>query len=558
MTHPPVRAHRLATLVLAAALPLCLACSGNATTPSAPAAPDNAAAGPATPKVSRLVMSVNPPARTDADLRFLAPPSVWYVRPMYDFLLDIDPKTDKILPGLVAAWNLEPNGQSFRLKLRDIPFHGTWGPVRAEDIKFGWEQLVLPDSVHGQQTYWKQLMKSFEIVNDREIIFHLTAPDSQFVTAISEQQGGLEVRSKANYDATGAPTWKTGPLAGSGPYQFKAGAEGQYIRYERNPAGHYKGVPDFPEFEFRMAKEASTRLARLLTGEAHMADLPQDLVATATGRGMQTIRGTFPGTRLWGAFQGGYVKDIKDLSKGYLYPDSPLVDRRVRQALNKAINRDEMNKAFFGGKAETMILNHFHPSRAGWNPEWERKFQDQYGYDPAAAKRLLAEAGQANWKATMSVLALPGVSGGQDLTEAVAGYWKAVGIDVALVTPDAAEETRLSRAYTYTDRLSLRASGNNLWSGFIVWNSSTGNRGNGFEDIEVDRVLSQIPVTMADTAREALWRKVGDLAFADMLSVHLFYLPAEAVVDPKIVGGWAFPGDITGSWTHIVNVKAAR
>jgi peptide/nickel transport system substrate-binding protein len=395
-------------------------------------------------------------------------------------------------------------------------------------------------------------------VNDREIIFHLTAPDSQFLTAISEQQGGLEVRSKANYDVVGPPNWKTGFLAGSGPYQFREGAEGQYIRYERNPAGHYKGVPEFPEFEFRMAKEASTRMASLLAGEAHMADLPQDLVPTAVARGMKTVRGAFPGTRIWGAFQGAYIKDPKDLSQGYIHPDSPFLDRRVRQALNKAINRDEMNKAFFGGKAETMILNHFHPSRAGWNPEWEKRFQEQYGYDPAAAKRLLAEAGQSNWKATMSIVALPGVSGGQDLAEAVAGYWKAAGIDVTLVTPDAAEETRLSRAYTYTDRLSLRSSGNNLWSGFIVWNSSTGNRGNGFEDVEIDKLLPQIPVTMDDTARETLWRKVGDLAFADMLSVHLFYLPAEAVVDPRIVADWAFPGDITGSWTHIVNIKAAR
>ncbi len=63
---------------------------------------------------------------------------------------------------------------------------------------------------------------------------------------------------------------------------------------------------------------------------------------------------------------------------------------------------------------------------------------------------------------------------------------------------------------------------------------------------------------MDDTARDVLWRKLGDLAFATMLSVHLFYLPAEAVADPKIVGDWAFPGDITGSWTHIVNVKSAR
>ena len=269
----------LTVVAVAAALAL-VGCTGPTAAPVAPAGGGDQPSGPVTPKVNRLVMAVSPPARTDADLRFLAPPSVWYVRPMYDFLLDIDPKTDKIVPGLVTQWNLEPDGQSFRLKLRDIPFHGKWGLVRSEDVKFGWDQLVLGDSVHGQQTYWKQLMKSFEIVSDKEIIFHLTAPDSQFLTAISEQQGGLEVRSKAHYDAIGAPNWKVGPLAGSGPYQFKEGAEGQYMRYERNPNGHYKGVPDFPEFEFRMAKEASTRMASLLTGEVQMADLPQDRVAT--------------------------------------------------------------------------------------------------------------------------------------------------------------------------------------------------------------------------------------------------------------------------------------
>ena len=72
------------------------------------------------------------------------------------------------------------------------------------------------------------------------------------------------------------------------------------------------------------------------------------------------------------------------------------------------------------------------------------------------------------------------------------------------------------------------------------------------------QLLPQVPLTMDETARDGLWRKIGDLAFANMLSVHLFYLPAEAVVDPKVVESWVFPGDITGSWTHVTNIKAAR
>ena len=69
------------------------------------------------------------------------------------------------------------------------------------------------------------------------------------------------------------------------------------------------------------------------------------------------------------------------------------MDVRVRKALDKAINRDEMNKAFFAGKGEPMIVDHFHPSRAGWDPSWEQRFPEEYGYDPAKARALLAEAG---------------------------------------------------------------------------------------------------------------------------------------------------------------------
>ena len=78
---------------------------------------------------------------------------------------------------------------------------------------------------------------------------------------------------------------------------------------------------------------------------------------------------------------------------------------------------------------------------------------------------------------------------------------------LSICPPDAAEETRLSRAFTYQDRLSLRSSGNNQWSGFVVWNTSNGNRGNGFEDIEIDKLLPQVPLTMDETARDALWRQ---------------------------------------------------
>ena len=77
----------------------------------------------------------------------------------------------------------------------------------------------------------------------------------------------------------------------------------------------------------------------------------------------------------------------------------PFVDKRVRQAMNLAINRQALAQALLGGKVQPMRVHGYHPKldRAIWpgiwNPDWDKRFEELYGYDPAKAKALLAEAG---------------------------------------------------------------------------------------------------------------------------------------------------------------------
>ena len=61
--------------------------------------------------------------------------------------------------------------------------------------------------------------------------------------------------------------------------------------------------------------------------------------------------------------------------------------------MNKAINRDELLKVLYKGRATYMYVHGFYPDLPGWDPTWEKRFPEMYGYDPKAAKRLLAEAG---------------------------------------------------------------------------------------------------------------------------------------------------------------------
>ena len=140
-------------------------------------------------------------------------------------------------------------------------------------------------------------------------------------------------------------------------------------------------------------KEPSTRLAALLAGEVQLADLPQDLRGQATARGYKALAGKASSFRVFLRHFCCYLNDPADPSKGAMHPNSPLMDVRVRKALSKAIDRNELNKAFFGGEGVIAASVQINATRPGWDPSWERRFQDEYGYDPDAARKLLAEAG---------------------------------------------------------------------------------------------------------------------------------------------------------------------
>jgi len=552
-----------------AAVPLLAALVAGCQTPAAaPGGSGDSGGGgqPAGPKVERLVFLVSPPPQIMFEVRNMAEPWSWPVRPMYDYLFGINNKTSKIEPGLLESWAYEQDGKALRGKLRKgVQFHGDFGELKASDVRFGWERMTkaTPESTHGQFAFWRNI-EDIQIVNDHEVLFKVTNVDGNLVVGLSEQQGGIEVQSEAHFKKLGAPpTMPTGPLAGSGPYQHLANDDATFLRFKRVAWKHWRATPDFPEFEFRYAAESSTRQAAFLAGEAHITNLPQDLMKAAEAQGAKVIKGVLPGTRVFGALRGGMLKDVNDASQGRLYPDSPLNDVRVRKAMNKAINKDELNKAFFAGKGEPMMVHHMHPSRPGWNPAWEQKYKDAYGYDPAAARALLAEAGynvQRPLRTSIIIQPLPGIGPGGDLSEALANYMRQVGIQVDLVQVDPATYNTTNRARQYDNHIMASATGSNIWSGWTIWNSSlvAAATSTAVTDNTVDRLLRELRGTVDEKKRDELWRQVGDTGFDAYMNLNLFYLPAEVVVNPKIVGGWVFPGDITGGYTHVWEIKTAK
>jgi len=518
-------------------------------------------AGTGTPKADRVVLAVAPPQRESNEMRHMTGPNSWQLRPMYESLIGVDPSTGKLAPQLATEWKVEPNGSSIRFKLRQgIPFHDNWGSFSAQDVPVPWKENVKEDSLTGTRPYWTRTLREIEIVNPQEVVFHLNRPDGHFFESVSEARGNMEAQSLAHLEKQGPATMQSKPLAGTGPYQYKEREQGAYLRFQRVPYTHWRSTPDFPEFEFRWIKEASTRLAALVTGEVHIADLPQDLQPHAAQRGYKLLAGRVPALRTFVEYRCCNFRDINDFSKGYAQPDNPLMDIRVRRALSKAVDRNELNKAFFAGKGELMLVNHFHPTREGWNPEWERRFQETYGHDPGRARALLAEAGHGpNNPLIMNirVYAVSGYSGSEDLAEAIGGAWRAIGVNVNLLTMDENEWTNLTRQFKLTNYAAVTATNATQFTGATVYSTSLGPRG-GAERAEVDTLLKQVLGTLDEHKQRESWRAAGDAKFDAVLDLPLFWLPVEAMADPTNVSDWTYPGSLSGSWSHVDLLRAAR
>ncbi len=516
----------------------------------------------AQPKVSRVAMAVVPPLKEGNETRNLGSPDAWPMRPMYEYLVGLDPGTGAAIPQLATAWKVGPDGQSFRFMLRKgVKFHGDNGEFTAKDLIHPWKEIIKEDSLAGAAPTWRTDLRDIEVVSDYEAVYHLTQPDGFFLSTVSENRGGMEIFSKKHFDAIGPATLTGGPIAGTGAFEFATREQSAYLRFRRVPFTHWRGTPDVQEFEFRFMKEPSTRLASLITGETQMADLPEDLKPQAVQQGFTPIAGKVSALRLFMTIFCCFLKDPKNPSLGYDANQSPLLDVRVRKALDKAINRDELNRSFLGGKGEVMKANPFHPTRPGWSDELVKQFPAEYGYDPAAASALLADAGYGPANPLQTNILQTDASGfpnAKDMAEAIAGYWSKVGVKVDLVQQETDQITKLSRQFKFTNHFQMVGTSSDIYTGTISRGYSFLSRGSGLELPDADAAIVQIANTLDEQKQDALFQKVALVRLQQHQSVPLFWVPAEITVNPKVIAAYVFPGAVTGNWSHVQNIKLVQ
>ncbi|MGH8064682.1 MAG: ABC transporter substrate-binding protein [Candidatus Entotheonellia bacterium] len=331
----------------------------------------------------------------------------WFGYALHDAL--VKPMPDNpMAPSLAESWTASDDQRAYEFTLREgLTFHNG-DPFTAEDVKFTFQRY--------KSTILHERVREVEIVDPHRVRFHLHQPWPDFMAYYGTLATGAGwIVPKKYLEQVGDDGFRRHPI-GLGPYKFVSHTPGVELVMEAVDS-YWRKVPHVKRLVFKSVPEGTTRLAMLKKGEV---DVAYDLDVPAAEEVKRD-----PRLRL--AFSGGIGSFYLDFLEQW-DPKSPWHDPRVRLAANYALDREALNEAERLGAS---------PPAGSIIP---RTFDfalpiEPYPYDPARAKRLLAEAGYPNG---FDAGDLTPHSPYFSLGEAVANYLGAVGIKVRLRTMERA------------------------------------------------------------------------------------------------------------------------
>ena len=372
----------LLALSLALVFLLAVACGDEATPTRAPTNTPAPTVVPATavptpteapammePVENRLVVAITIERESNDPTLASTVNSAQYIH-MYEALVRYD-KDGLSEPMLATEWEFSDDLLTWTFKLRKgVEFHKGFGEFTAADVVESHKHFAREESITSLKGFYADdVVPDFEVVDDYTVVYHLSEPRTD-LDWIENNRNQDYMMSSAHLESEGQEGIENNPI-GTAPYQYVSRELGSHILFERVPYDHWRQTPDFPELQMNIVAEPATKLAMLLAEEVHMVQLPPDLEKTAVDQGYRVISSEIPMINHYTFFGGNFHPEPNagrkgtqpDLPYSDMYYDStkvPWVDVRIREALNRAVDRDELQATILGGKGERMMVNPYH------------------------------------------------------------------------------------------------------------------------------------------------------------------------------------------------------
>lgn len=335
---------------------------------------------------------------------------------VYDGLVRYKDGALEVEPALATAWQISEDGKSYTFTLREgVKFHdGT--RFDAEAVKFNFDRML--DESHPYHetgpfplSFFFSAIEEVTMVDDMTVRFDLNEPYAPFLSNLAYPTG-LIVSPAAV--AKHGKDFGRNPV-GTGAFEFAEWEGNTKVVVTRND-DYWDGNAELEAVIFRPITDANTRVAEMLSGGLDiMVEVPPDNVATfASDEDYNLLEQAGP--HVW-----FLILNAKE---------GPMADKRVRQAVNYAINKKELVEDVLQGTAE--IAAGPTPPAFAWA---YNSSLTPYPYDPDKARSLIKEAGHEGAKLTFYVT--EGGSGMLDpvpMGAAIQADLAKVGLDVDIET----------------------------------------------------------------------------------------------------------------------------
>jgi dipeptide transport system substrate-binding protein len=313
-------------------------------------------------------------------------------RQIYNRLLEFKRGSTELEPGLAESYDVSQDGKSFTFHLRKgVKWQTTkwFTPTRdlnADDVVFSfarqsdkgnpWFKVTSSDHTYYGDMGFDTLIKSVEKVDDMTVRFDLNQPEAPFLADVGMDFASIISKEYAD------KLMKDGKLeqfdqepVGTGPFYLVQYQKDAIVRYKAHP-GHWRGKAAIDDLVFAITPDSSVRWQKTKAGECHIMPYPNpaDLEAMKKDPTINLLQQ--PGLNI------GYLS-LNTQKK-------PLDDKRVRQAVNYAINKQAIIDAVYLSSG-VPAKNPIPPILWSYNDDVK-----DYPYDPEKAKKLLAEAGLPN------------------------------------------------------------------------------------------------------------------------------------------------------------------
>ena len=458
---------------------------------------------------------------------------------LFEGLASEDPKDLHPVPGLAEKWDISADGLVYTFHLRPNLKWSNGDPILASEIVESYQRMLSPklaseyayliyNFVVGAKDFYEGKVTEFSKVgfkapDERTVVVTLRNPTPFLIKIIANHISWTPVPVKVikkfgALDQRRTDWTRAGNLVASGPFQLKEWLPHQRIVVARNPQYWDAKTVKLDEIHFFPTEDISTDERNFRTGQVHMTyELPNAKIDTYRKQYPESLR-------------------IDPYLSVYFYRCNvarpPLNDKRVRQALALAIDRESLVKNVM---------------RAGQQPAYAVTYPGTAGYTPRArikgtladAKRLLAEAGFPDGKGMPTIELLYNTSENhRAVAEAIQQMWRtSLGVNIQLLN----QEWKVYIDMQHTKNFTLQRGG---WAAdyidphvFLeIFETGNGNNDTNWGNPEYDRLLQQALAARNEEERYEIYQKMDAILVDELPVIPIFYYTRPSALSPKVKG----------------------